>query len=60
LCGFVTGGHSRSHQPAARNELSYLRNRSTYRIKTAIVKLMTVFSQNPRRTSQWHGGDKAI
>jgi putrescine transport system ATP-binding protein len=34
-------------------ELGYLGNRSTYRIKTASGKLVTVFSQNERRTSEW-------
>ncbi len=33
-------------------ELGYLGNRSTYRIKTASGKLVTVFAQNERRTSQ--------
>jgi len=32
-------------------ELGYLGNRSTYRIKTTSGKLVTVFSQNERRTS---------
>jgi len=34
-------------------ELGYLGNRSTYRIKTASGKLVTVFAQNDRRTSEW-------
>jgi len=34
-------------------ELGYLGNRSTYRIKTASGKLVTAFSQNERRTSEW-------
>jgi putrescine transport system ATP-binding protein len=34
-------------------ELGYLGNRSTYRIKIASGKLITVFSQNERRTSDW-------
>ncbi len=34
-------------------ELGYLGNRSTYRIKTASGKVVTVFGQNDRRTSQW-------
>jgi putrescine transport system ATP-binding protein len=34
-------------------ELGYLGNRSTYRIKTATGKVVTVFSQNERRTSEW-------
>ena len=34
-------------------ELGYLGNRSTYRIKTATGKLVTVFAQNDRRTSEW-------
>ena len=33
-------------------ELGYLGNRSTYRIKTATGKLITVFAQNERRTSE--------
>ena len=34
-------------------ELGYLGNRSTYRIKTETGKLVTVFAQNERRTSEW-------
>ncbi len=34
-------------------ELGYLGNRSTYRIKTTSGKLVTAFSQNERRTSEW-------
>jgi len=34
-------------------ELGYLGNRSTYRIKTEQGKLVTVFAQNDRRTSEW-------
>ena len=34
-------------------ELGYLGNRSTYRVKTECGKLVTVFAQNERRTSQW-------
>ena len=34
-------------------ELGYLGNRSTYRIKTDSGKLVTVFAQNDRRTSEW-------
>jgi putrescine transport system ATP-binding protein len=34
-------------------ELGYLGNRSTYRIKTSCGKVVTVFSQNERRTSEW-------
>jgi len=34
-------------------ELGYLGNRSTYRIKTATGKIVTVFAQNDRRTSEW-------
>ncbi|HLZ98906.1 MAG TPA: ABC transporter ATP-binding protein [Steroidobacteraceae bacterium] len=34
-------------------ELGYLGNRSTYRIKTGTGKLVTVFAQNDRRTSEW-------
>jgi putrescine transport system ATP-binding protein len=33
-------------------ELGYLGNRSTYRIKTVTGKLVTVFAQNERRTSE--------
>ena len=42
-------------QPAAGMvwELGYLGNRSTYRIKTSSGKLVTVFAQNERRTSEW-------
>jgi putrescine transport system ATP-binding protein len=52
-----------SKQPASREptnqikgmvwELGYLGNRSTYRIKTETGKLVTVFAQNDRRTSEW-------
>jgi len=34
-------------------KLGYLGNRSTYQIKTASGKLVTVFAQNERRTSEW-------
>jgi putrescine transport system ATP-binding protein len=34
-------------------ELGYLGNRSTYQIKTATGKIITVFAQNERRTSEW-------
>ncbi len=34
-------------------ELGYLGNRSTYQIKTTTGKIVTVFSQNERRTSEW-------
>jgi putrescine transport system ATP-binding protein len=34
-------------------ELGYLGNRSTYRIKTETGKLVSVFAQNDRRTSEW-------
>ena len=34
-------------------ELGYLGNRSTYRIKTDSGKLVTVFAQNDRRSSEW-------
>jgi putrescine transport system ATP-binding protein len=34
-------------------ELGYLGNRSTYRIKTETGKIVTVFAQNDRRTSEW-------
>jgi putrescine transport system ATP-binding protein len=52
-----------SKQPASRGpanqikgivwELGYLGNRSTYRIKTETGKMVTVFAQNDRRTSEW-------
>ena len=35
------------------HQLGYLGNRCTYQVKTATGKLVTVFSQNERRTSQW-------
>ncbi|HEX4240609.1 MAG TPA: ABC transporter ATP-binding protein [Steroidobacteraceae bacterium] len=51
---------SKQPQPDGRNqvrgtvwELGYLGNRSTYRIKTATGKMVTVFAQNDRRTSEW-------
>ncbi|HVO44932.1 MAG TPA: ABC transporter ATP-binding protein [Steroidobacteraceae bacterium] len=34
-------------------ELGYLGNRSTYQIKTGSGKVVTVFAQNERRTSEW-------
>jgi putrescine transport system ATP-binding protein len=34
-------------------ELGYLGNRSTYRVKTGAGKIVTVFAQNDRRTSEW-------
>jgi putrescine transport system ATP-binding protein len=34
-------------------ELGYLGNRSTYQVKTATGKLVTVFAQNERRSSEW-------
>ncbi len=34
-------------------ELGYLGNRSTYRVKTATGKIVTVFAQNERRTAEW-------
>ncbi len=34
-------------------ELGYLGNRSTYQIKTSSGKVVTVFAQNERRTSEW-------
>lgn len=34
-------------------QLGYLGNRCTYQIKTTSGKLITVFSQNERRTSEW-------
>ena len=35
------------------SELGYLGNHSTYRIRTASDKLVTVFAQNDRRTADW-------
>lgn len=35
------------------HQLGYLGNRCTYQIKLASGKLVTVFAQNERRTSQW-------
>jgi putrescine transport system ATP-binding protein len=35
------------------HQLGYLGNRCTYQVKTASGKLVTVFSQNERRTSEW-------
>ena len=35
------------------HQLGYLGNRCTYQIKTASGKLVTVFAQNERRTSEW-------
>jgi len=34
-------------------ELGYLGNRSTYRVKTSSGKLVTVFTQNERRSAEW-------
>ena len=34
-------------------ELGYLGNRSTYQVKTTSGKIVTVFAQNERRTSEW-------
>ena len=34
-------------------ELGYLGNRSTYQVKTSSGKIVTVFAQNERRTSEW-------
>jgi putrescine transport system ATP-binding protein len=34
-------------------QLGYLGNRCTYQIKTTSGKLVTVFAQNERRTSEW-------
>ncbi len=34
-------------------ELGYLGNRSTYRVETTSGKVVTVFAQNERRTSEW-------
>ncbi len=35
------------------HQLGYLGNRCTYQIKTTTGKLVTVFAQNERRTSEW-------
>jgi putrescine transport system ATP-binding protein len=35
------------------HQLGYLGNRCTYQVKTLTGKLITVFSQNERRTSEW-------
>jgi putrescine transport system ATP-binding protein len=35
------------------HQLGYLGNRCTYQIRTATGKVVTVFSQNERRTSEW-------
>lgn len=35
------------------HQLGYLGNRCTYQVKTPTGKLVTVFSQNERRTSEW-------
>jgi putrescine transport system ATP-binding protein len=35
------------------HQLGYLGNRCTYQVKTTSGKLVTVFSQNERRTSEW-------
>jgi putrescine transport system ATP-binding protein len=35
------------------HQLGYLGNRCTYQVKTASGKVITVFSQNERRTSEW-------
>jgi putrescine transport system ATP-binding protein len=35
------------------HQLGYLGNRCTYQIRTVTGKVVTVFSQNERRTSQW-------
>jgi putrescine transport system ATP-binding protein len=35
------------------HQLGYLGNRCTYQVKTPSGKLITVFSQNERRTSEW-------
>jgi putrescine transport system ATP-binding protein len=48
------GGESRANQLRGTvHQLGYLGNRCTYQIKTASGKLVTVFSQNERRTSEW-------
>jgi putrescine transport system ATP-binding protein len=45
-----SGGNSASGEVW---ELGYLGNRSIYRIKTVSGQLLTVFSQNERRTLDW-------
>jgi putrescine transport system ATP-binding protein len=48
------GGEGRANQLRGTvHQLGYLGNRCTYQIKTASGKLVTVFSQNERRTSEW-------
>jgi putrescine transport system ATP-binding protein len=47
-------GESRANQLRGTvHQLGYLGNRCTYQVKTASGKLVTVFSQNERRTSEW-------
>jgi putrescine transport system ATP-binding protein len=47
-------GESRANQLRGTvHQLGYLGNRCTYLVKTASGKLVTVFSQNERRTSEW-------
>jgi putrescine transport system ATP-binding protein len=48
------GGDGRCNQLRGTvHQLGYLGNRCTYQVKTTSGKLVTVFSQNERRTSQW-------
>jgi putrescine transport system ATP-binding protein len=47
------GGTMVNHIKGTVWELGYLGNRSTYRIKTETGKIVTVFAQNDRRTSEW-------
>jgi putrescine transport system ATP-binding protein len=48
------GSESRTNQLRGTvHQLGYLGNRCTYQVKTASGKLVTVFSQNERRTSEW-------
>jgi putrescine transport system ATP-binding protein len=49
----VPQGDARNQVRGTVWELGYLGNRSTYRIKTATGKMVTVFAQNDRRTSEW-------
>jgi putrescine transport system ATP-binding protein len=47
-------GESRANQLRGTvHQLGYLGNRCTYQVKTSSGKLVTVFSQNERRTSEW-------
>ena len=57
---WLTLGVSRTDQDGRCNQLrgevyqlGYLGNRCTYQVKTTTGKLVTVFAQNERRTSEW-------